>query len=123
MKLWSDAMFAAPLILLQITPAVAQVLTTPNSHIGVAFNASAPLGVGAEVAVPVHERVNVRAGFNLFSVSHDFDKDEITLAANLKLRSVSASVDWFAFGGGFHVSPGVMLYNGNEVNANATVAG
>ena len=60
-------------------------------------------------------RANVRVGFNTFTFNRDFDDDGITLAAKLKLRSVSAYFDWFAFGGGFHISPGVMLYNGNEV--------
>ena len=65
--------------------------------------------------------MNVRGGFSVFSLSHDFDNDGITFAAQLELRSVSAHLDWFPFGGGFHLSPGVMLYNGNEVNADARV--
>lgn len=103
--------------------AAAQALSSPNSHAGVAFNLSAPLGLGVDIAVPVSEKVNVRGGFNAFSLSRDFDNDGITLAAQLRLRSVSAHLDWFPFGGGFHLSPGVMLYNGNEVNADARVPG
>jgi hypothetical protein len=101
--------------------AAGQALSSPNSHAGVAFTLAAPLGIGADIAVPVHEKVNVRGGFNVFSLSRDFDNDGITLAAQLKLRSVSAHLDWFPFGNGFHLSPGVMLYNGNEVNADASV--
>lgn len=94
----------------------------PHSNAGVAVKVST-LGFGADVAVPVASRANVRAGFNAFSLSHDFDNDGIDLAANLHLRSVTASIDWFAFGGGFHLSPGLMLYNGNRLSALATVPG
>ena len=102
--------------------AAGQVLFAPNSNAGVAFTVST-LGLGADVAVPVSETVNVRGGFRAFGLNHDFDNDGITFAGQLKLRSVSAHLDWFPLGGGFHVSPGVMLYNGNEVDADARVPG
>jgi len=79
------------------------------------------LGIGFEGAVGVTETANVRVGVNFFNFNHDFDNDGITLAAQLKLRSVMAQFDWFPTGGGFHVSPGVMIYNGNRVEANAFV--
>ncbi len=102
-----------------VHPAAAQ---DPGAHsnVGVAVKVST-LGAGADVAFPVLERMNVRAGFNAFSFNHDFDNDGITLAATLKMRSFNAYVDWFPFAGGFHVSPGVMLYNGNTVSAVASV--
>ena len=56
-------------------------------------------------------------GFSGVSLSHVFEDDGITLDATLTLRSASAHLDWFPFGGGFHLSPGVMLYNGNQMNA------
>ena len=119
--------FALSLVCLMVgagsRTAAGQVLSSPTSHAGVALTLAAPLGIGADIAVRVNEKVNVRGGFNVLSLSHDFDNDGITLAAQLKLRSVSAHIDWFPFGGGFHLSPGVMLYNGNEVNANASVPG
>jgi len=98
----------------------AQVLLSPNSNAGAAFTVST-LGFGVDVAVPVSEKMNIRGGFSAFSLSHDFDNDGLALAAQLTLRSVSAHLDWFPFDGGFHVSPGVMLYNGNEVTADARV--
>jgi hypothetical protein len=79
------------------------------------------LGIGMEVGVPVTERVNVRGAFNTFGLSHDFDQSDFSVAAKLKLRSVVALVDWFPFAGGFHVSPGLMLHNGNRVEANVSV--
>ena len=101
--------------------AAGQVLSSPNSRAGVAFTFAAPLGFGADVAVPVGENVNASGGFKAFSLSRDFDSDGIEFAAQLKLRSVSAHLDCFPFGGAFYLSPGVMLYNGNEANADALV--
>lgn len=61
--------------------------------VGVAVKAST-LGIGFDAAVRVHPKVNVRGGFNFFSLSHDFDDTEnnIVYAGKLKLRSVSATV-------------------------------
>ena len=80
------------------------------------------LGIGIDGAVAATERSNVRVGFNFFNFNHDFDTDDgITLAAHLKLRSVTAQFDFFPAGGSFHVSPGLMIYNGNRVEATAFV--
>jgi hypothetical protein len=81
------------------------------------------LGIGFDGAVAATDRSNVRVGVNFFTFNHDFDDDGITLAAHLKLRSVTAQFDWFPTGGGFHVSPGLMIYNGNRVEATAFVPG
>jgi hypothetical protein len=81
------------------------------------------LGIGFDGAVAATDRSNVRVGFNFFNFNHDFDNDGITLAAHLKLRSVTAQFDFFPAGGSFHVSPGLMIYNGNRVEANAFVPG
>jgi hypothetical protein len=81
------------------------------------------LGIGFDGAVAATDRSNVRVGVNFFNFNHDFDNDGITLAAHLKLRSVTAQYDWFPTGGGFHVSPGLMIYNGNRVEATAFVPG
>jgi hypothetical protein len=41
----------------------------------------------------------------------------------VSFRSAEAHYDWFPFGGSFHVSSGVLAYNGNQVSANATLPG
>lgn len=92
----------------------------PHSSVGFAVKVST-LGIGVDTAFPVSEKTNLRVGFNAFTLNRSFDDDGLTLDAALRLRSFSAYFDWFAFGGGFHISPGVMLYNGNQVNAIATV--
>ncbi len=81
------------------------------------------LGAGVEAAVPVAKKFNVRAGFNAFSYNRTFNKDGVTYGGQLRFRSSEAHLDWFPFGGSFHVSPGVLVYNGNQVTASADVPG
>src|SRR6266404_2409732 len=80
------------------------------------------LGIGGEVALAVSHRSNVRFGFNAFSYGHTFDKDGVTYKGTLDLRSAQATYDLFFFKE-FHVSPGVLVYNGNNVTASASVPG
>ena len=80
------------------------------------------LGIGGEVALAVSHRTNVRFGFNAFSYGHTFEKDGVTYKGNLNLRSAQATYDMFLFKG-LHLSPGVLLYNSNQVTANASVPG
>lgn len=114
--------FAAIAISILMIGFQAREASSQTTHPGVAAKLST-LGFGFDGAVPVAEQANVRVGVNFFTFSHDFDNDGITLAAQLKMRSVSAQFDWFPFNGGFHVSPGLMLYNGNRVEATAFTPG
>jgi len=93
-----------------------------TGHAGVVVKFST-LGFGFDVVAPVVPRLNVRAGFNLFGLNHDFETDGISLNGQVKMRSVAVRVDWFPTGRSFYVSPGVLLYNGNELSATATVLG
>jgi len=80
------------------------------------------LGIGIEAAVPVLHKVNIRAGGNFISYGHTFNQDGVTYKGSLNWRSGEASLDWFPFWG-FHVSPGVLFYNGNKITATASVPG
>src|SRR5437879_2441829 len=100
MKVFRAIVLVGALTLCAVGRAAAQPDLGPHSSVGLAANVST-LGVGLDAAFPVLERANVRVGFNLFTLSHDFDNDGITLAASLKLGSFNAHFDWFAFGGGF----------------------
>ena len=120
MKLFHALLVATSAVVFATAPAAAQEDFGPHSSVGLAAKVST-LGVGVDAAVPVFERANVRVGFNMFTFNHDFEDEGITFGASLKLRSLTTSFDWFPFGGGFHLSPGVMLYNGNEVDIQATV--
>lgn len=79
------------------------------------------LGIGGEAAVYLTKRINVRGGFNFFNYSYNFNKDGIGYGAQLAFRSAEAHLDLFPFAGGFHVSPGLLFYNDNHVNANISV--
>jgi hypothetical protein len=91
-------------------------------NVGVGVKVST-LGIGGELALPVTHRSNVRFGFNAFNYNHTFNKDGVTYKGALDLQSAQALFDIFPFTSGFHLSPGVLLYNGNKVNANALVPG
>ena len=81
------------------------------------------LGVGAEAATSLTRSLNLRGGFNLFSYNRGFTHDGITYKGQLNLRSGELHVDWYPFGHGFHLSPGLLIYNGNGATANASVPG
>jgi hypothetical protein len=81
------------------------------------------LGFGGDFAVPVTQRSNVRVGFSTFNYSRGFDKDGVSYSGKLGLTSVQALYDIFPFGGGFHLSPGALLYNCNQLSGKATVPG
>src|SRR5690242_14335003 len=113
-------LFVCAMSLLMVLSFAGEASSQTEAHGGVGVKVGT-LGFGFDGAVPVLENANVRIGANFFNFNHDFDTDGITLAAQLKLRSVVAQFDWFPTGGGFHVSPGLMLHNGNRVEANASV--
>jgi hypothetical protein len=80
------------------------------------------LGIGIEAATGVTRQSNVRGGANFFDYNRGFTQDGIHYGAQLRLRSVEAHYDWF-LGHGFHVSPGLLIHNGNRVEGSATVPG
>ena len=80
------------------------------------------LGAGIEAATALTRRSNLRVGFNAFSYDYDLTQDGIDYAAGLRLRSVEAHYDWF-LGHGFHVSPGLLTYDGNRASGRASVPG
>jgi hypothetical protein len=92
----------------------------PFSAVGVGIKASL-LGAGAEVATPLARRFNLRGGINAFSYNRGFNKDGVVYAGQLSFRSGEAHLDWFPFGGSFHLSPGALIYNGNQITANVSV--
>ncbi|HVV83709.1 MAG TPA: hypothetical protein VHE35_11600 [Kofleriaceae bacterium] len=92
----------------------------PPTHVGLAVKVSA-LGAGVDVAVPLGGRVNVRGGFSTFWLEDGYADEGVHYHGRLMLRSVSASLDWFPFGGNWHLSPGVMLCNGNRASGVASV--
>jgi hypothetical protein len=78
------------------------------------------LGIGIEAATAVTQRSNVRGGFNFFNYTNGADWHGINYDVTLTLRSAQVIYDQYILGG-FHVSPGLLVYNGNGANAIVSV--
>ena len=102
----------------------AALLSSPSfgqTLFGVGVTAGS-LGAGAQGAVSVTKHSNIRGGFNLFSFSDHFTKDGVPYSGTLKLRSAQLTYDqYIPHLGGFHISPGALIYDGNSGNAAANV--
>jgi len=92
-------------------------------RLGVGVRGSFMTGIEIEAATSATRKTNVRGGFNFFNYDYDYTKDNIAYGAKIRLKSAQASFDWFPFGGGFHLSPGVLFFNGNRVEADVSVGG
>lgn len=100
-----------------------------GSHrVGAAFRVST-LGLGFEVATELTAHTNVRGGLNIFNYSRGYTNNGINYQGQLKWLSVEGHFDYYPFGtsrhfgNSFHLSPGLIAYNDNRVNATASVAG
>jgi hypothetical protein len=78
------------------------------------------LGIGIQAGTALASRVNLRGGANFFTYKDSLTEDGVTYNGTLQLRSVEAKLDLFVIGG-FRVTPGLLLYNDNNVAATATV--
>ena len=92
-----------------------------SSKVGIGVKFST-LGVGVEAATPLASKLNIRGGFNFLRFSRGITNNGIQYSGQLHLQSGEAHLDWFPFGG-FHVSPGLLFYNGNAVIATAAIPG
>jgi hypothetical protein len=91
----------------------------PKLGVGVSVS---PLGIDIEAAEPLSPTMNVRAGFNTFGHSDSVQINGINYNAQLNLHSVEALIDWYPRPR-FHLSPGLLVYNGNQLGAQAFVPG
>lgn len=100
----------------------APIYSRPFSGLGIGVKVGL-LGVGVEAATPLSRMLNLRGGANFFSYSDTFTSDGITYDASLRFRSGEASIDWFPWGRGFHISGGALIYNGNQIAGSVLVPG
>lgn len=71
------------------------------------------LGITIQGATPIAQKLNLRVAGNFFSYNTaTYTSDGISYSGTLNLRSAEATVDWFPFHNGFHISPGLLMYNG-----------
>ena len=90
------------------------------SHVGFGAGIS-PLGIQLQAATSIMAHLNVRATGNFFNYNTNFTSNGISATGKLNLASAGVSADFYPFHSGFRLSPGVLLYNQNEVTANANV--
>lgn len=105
------------------SPTTAAVANNPEAPQPPRFGLGAQistLGPGVEFAVRVAPALNLRAGFSDFNFSHSLNHDGINYAGSLGLRSLALHADWFIWGP-LHISPGLLLYDGNKVSGTASV--
>jgi hypothetical protein len=88
-------------------------------RIGVGAKVS-PLGIGFEGTTAITRNSNVRAAFNFLNYDHTYNKDGITYDADLGFRSLQFTYDQYLIKG-FHVSPGLLAYNGTHADGTAFV--
>lgn len=94
------------------------VATRARGRIGVDVHAGIN-GIGGDVALAVAPHFNVRLGGQFFGYSTSFQEEGANVNATLRLGGGRASLDWFPFHNGFHVSP--LLVFLNQTNVRATV--
>lgn len=102
------------------TPSPSRVTDSGNLGFGVKVST---LGVGAEAAVRVTQRTNLRAGFNVLGYSRTFNKDGLPYSGHLNFKTFEAHYDIFPWTRSFHVSPGVLVYAADPIKAAVYVPG
>jgi hypothetical protein len=95
-------------------------VSNPEPRFAVGVKAGT-LGIGFQIGTALTPRVNLRGGANFFNYNDSLTKDGAVYKGTLQLRSVEAKLDLFVVGG-FRFTPGLLLYNNNNISATATVA-
>jgi hypothetical protein len=108
----------------QVTPSVrnAPGEVRPFSRLALGAGVS-PLGINFQVATNISKHVNIRGTGNVFKYSTNFTTDGLTANANLNLASAGVALDYYPTRFGWRISPGVLIYNGNQLSASDAVAG
>jgi hypothetical protein len=81
------------------------------------YTAVSPLGVGEHVSTNLSIRIDIRAFENFFPVNHSFTQSDFNIALHIRFANAGLAADYYPFHRGFHVSPGLLFYNRNRVNA------
>ncbi len=65
-------------------------------------------GYGADFDIGLTKSVNVRLGYNTFSLSRTINDTDVTYDGTFKIGAASAIFDWHVFNGGFRLSAGAV---------------
>ena len=71
------------------------------------------LGIGAQVATPLANRINFRGGIDFQPVSFETTVDEVALDVELPAATVMAVIDLYPNESGFRLSAGVLYFGGS----------
>ena len=77
------------------------------------------LGLGADVTIGLHERLNLRLNGNYLSYDYDDEIDDIEYTLDLDFKSGMALADWHPFANGFRITGGA-IFNENGITMDAT---
>ena len=83
------------------SPAMADVNFATAMRVG-------SFGYGADFDVGLTKSVNVRLGYNTFSLSRTINDTDVTYDGKFKIGAASAILDWHIFNGGFRLSAGAV---------------
>ena len=90
----------------------------------IAFGAGvSPQGIQFSMTTNLNPHLNLRTTGSVFCYSTDFTTSGIRADASLALKSVGTALDVYPFHKGFRISPGLLVYNGDQLTANASVPG
>lgn len=104
----------------QSAPA-ATVPPGPFSRIAIGANVST-FGPGLQITTFITPHLNLRTSGSYFRHTTNFTTEGFSPTAKFNLMSARVSADIYPFHSGFRVSPGVLVYNGNKMTANAAIA-
>ncbi len=97
-----------------------EISARPFSSIGVDAKIGIG-GIGFDVATPLARKFNLRGGGYFFRYNTSISENHINYGGHLNLGSGQLALDWFPHAGGFHLSGGVVFYNGNQITGTATL--
>ena len=80
-----------------------------------------PLGLQLAATTNLSKTMNLRATGNFFNYSTNFNESGISASAKLSLASMGVSSDFYPLRLPIRISPGLLLYNGNQLTATAGV--
>jgi len=81
------------------------------------YTAVSSLGVGEHVSTNLSPRLDVRLFENFFPVNHSFSQSDFDIALHIRFANAGVVADYYPFHRPFHISPGLLFYNRNRVNA------
>jgi len=77
------------------------------------------LGIGADVTVGLHDRLNLRLNGNYLNFGYKDTIDDIEYDIDIDFKSAIGMLDWHPFANAFRISAGA-IYNENQIELTAT---